>query len=146
MPLNLDIFALMMLYEITLPAGVAQRISRREKQARRVSLLIAQVARIATCPMCMVTFGSPSCFLKHDVLKQIDSKQDLAANCKFLKSFHKSCASSLLFYCLAKGHAFSLRTLQQKGGTKLGFRDVEKLCQVHSASFCLVLFRWDDSE
>lgn len=49
MPLNLDIFALMMLYEITLPAGVVQRISRREKQARRVSLLIAQVAQIATC-------------------------------------------------------------------------------------------------
>lgn len=41
MQLGTDTFTLMMLYEITLSAGVAQRISRREKHKGRVFLLLS---------------------------------------------------------------------------------------------------------
>lgn len=49
MPLNFDKLALMMLYEITVPAGMAWRISWRDKQTRGVFLQTALMALTALC-------------------------------------------------------------------------------------------------
>lgn len=121
-PLNFDNLAVMMLYDITVPAAMAWSMSRRENQTRSVSLLVALVALLAICTHMHGHIWITILLLSawHIIA---DAKQDLAANSKFLKSFCKDYASSLLSYCLAKGHScfsFGAKGWNQAGeGTEM---------------------------
>lgn len=113
---------------------MAWSVSRREKQTRRVSSLVALQQ---SAPLCMVTLGF--CFSVHGVLKQIDPKH-LAANPKFLKSFYKDCAillSDQRTSLLAEG--FAAKGWNQAGeGTEI-LRSCAK-SMVHLS--CIVQVGW----
>lgn len=128
MPLITDTFTLMMLYEITVPAGMARRTSWRDKpkQKRALTALWLLSTNSHLHPCAWPHLDHPSAFQCMHVLMLVDSIQDLAANSRSLKYFQKGCASWQLYYCwaffLAEGFAVEAwdQGLQLEKGQRSG--------------------------